>query len=310
MENPLITKLELKKLKRNSSFFVGWYYKFISENNFTYIVIAGFIKKKSSKPVSFVQIFDSQNINSTYQEIPFNECVIDLVKQNIKIGDHNFSVKAVTINFENNGVEFRINKSLPYIYKGIGKNILGPLHYIPFVECKHSIINIQSNFDGVHVNGQNKRKIKGVCYQEKDWGKSFPQKYFWIHANRFNNSEVNFQFAYAKPKWLIFKPNAYIGFFIINNERINLNGLGNSKITITKLTDRCVNFTLRQKKYLIKVELETGVTTQLKGPLKGEMKKSIRESLNSKLNILIINRKSPNKSSKYSSIQASSEIHL
>lgn len=310
MRKELITKLEFNKLYKKPTFFIGWYNKFSHADNYTCVVIAGFVKSKGVNAIGFVQFFDNLNIKSKKQIYDFNDCSVNLTDQKIKIGSNVISLKSIKLELDNVELSLMISKQQPYTYKGLGKNILGPLHYIPFVECKHSILNIKSRFTGkIFIEGKT-NNLTGECYQEKDWGTSFPEEYFWIQANKFNNKDITFQFAYAKPKWLLFKPTTYIGFLMIDNRKINLNGIGNTKIRIDKLNAYVVRLSLTHKKYIIKIRLKSGPTTELKGPLNGEMKKVIKESLSSELTIKVYDRKPPFKVHEYNSLEASSEIYL
>lgn len=306
----MITPLDLKRLNQNSAFFIGWYNKFSDKNKSTYVVIAGFFKEKRSKPKAFIQYFNNSDSSSKYLTYTLNECEIDIEKQKISIGPNSISLNQIKLNLSSIKIIFNITKINAYKYKGLGKNILGPLHYIPLVECKHSILNIRGEFEGTISHKNNEVDVKGLCYQEKDWGKSFPSKYFWIHADNFDTPAVSFQFAYAKTKWLLFKPKVYIGFLEVNNQIINLNKLGNTKIHIEQLTESKVEIILTKNKYIISIMLISGNPISLKGPINGIMNKNIGESLTSKLIINITDKRSPSKSFKISTEQASSEVQL
>lgn len=310
MNKLLITSSELNKLKRWSPFFIGWYNKFTLKDNRSCVIIAGFIKDKKKKPFGFIQYFDNQSKTSEYQTFPYEQCKIDYRNQIVALGSNTISLEYIAVNLKGIDANFRINNAQPYTFNRLGKNILGPLHYIPFVECKHAIMTLSSDFTGSITKGLKTNNVFGTCYQEKDWGKSFPEKYFWVHANSFDVSNNSFQFAFAKPKWLLLKPTVYIGFLKTADGLINLNGIGSSKITFKEQSRNHLIINLKKGYYEINLTLYSGITTSLIAPQKGKMNKEINESLNSKLILNVKNNKSPNKSYYIKTDYASSEIHL
>lgn len=307
----MITLLDQKRLRRNPSYFIGWYQKFSTDEGYICAIISGFIKEKNKSPKGFVQFLDNLNQTSTYSIYNFNECAIDVQKQEIKIGNHTISQKRTQIQTKELKVDFQFTTGhSPHLFKGIGKNILGPLHYVPFVECKHAIISTESTFKGTITNGLHINNIEGKCYKEKDWGQSFPEEYIWIHSNSFENPFISFQFAYAKPKWLLFRPTTYIGFIKLENKTITLNGIGKSNIQFKCMNNRKIELTLQKKEAIINIQLTSGLATQLKAPNEGEMKKIINQSLDSKLKIEVINTKTNKIVYLLDSYRTSSEICL
>ena len=62
-------------------------------------------------------------------------------------------------------------------------DIMGPFRYVPFMECRHSVISMRHRVDGeMHINGVHYQFDNALGYIEGDRGYSFPAEYAWTHC--------------------------------------------------------------------------------------------------------------------------------
>ena len=163
---------------------------------------------------------------------------------------------------------------------------MGPLSFIPKVECKHDVITIQSQ-----VNGYLKYKDRTIEYEnscgyiEKNWGLSFPKKYIWLHANQFNNPQLSLQFAIARPKWLLFRPQVYIGY--IKNSKLIHFGSHRLSFARVKTNGNQVVIKLQKLSYKVTIQVTNETPIDLIGPKEGKLQNKISEYLNSKIELIV-----------------------
>lgn len=81
----------------------------------------------------------------------------------------------------------------------ITPGVMGPLSYVPFLECNHGVVSMFHNVAGEVEFWESDEKgekntverfevEKGQGYIEKDWGMYFPQSWIWIQSNTFVKS--------------------------------------------------------------------------------------------------------------------------
>ena len=62
-------------------------------------------------------------------------------------------------------------------------HIMGPFHYLPFMECRHDVRSMCHSVDGtVFLNGEKYSFHVGKGYWEGDKGKVFPSAYLWTQS--------------------------------------------------------------------------------------------------------------------------------
>lgn len=62
-------------------------------------------------------------------------------------------------------------------------DIMGPFRYVPFMECRHSVVSMQHTVNGtVHINGVPYHFDEAIGYIEGDRGRSFPKQYAWTQC--------------------------------------------------------------------------------------------------------------------------------
>ena len=73
-------------------------------------------------------------------------------------------------------IRFLHNAPLPY-------DIMGPFRFAPDIICKHKIYSMEScAFGTMTIQGTEFRVSEARVYVEGDRGRSFPQRYMWVHC--------------------------------------------------------------------------------------------------------------------------------
>jgi len=93
-----------------------------------------------------------------------------------------FGTDGISLNLEENGVcvrgKLKFSRLTPIKY-----DIMGPFHYIPLMQCYHSVASMHHFVNGtLTVNGRDYIFDGAAGYIEGDRGRSFPKEYVWTHT--------------------------------------------------------------------------------------------------------------------------------
>ena len=89
-----------------------------------------------------------------------------------------FDFKQISLEFEKAKGEVSLDSFVRPRY-----HTMGPLRFLPFLECKHTVLSMFHNISGKLIIGGKEYNFKnGRGYIEGDYGKSFPERYFWTHS--------------------------------------------------------------------------------------------------------------------------------
>lgn len=166
-------------------YFCGWYFKCQSDTQ-TLAVIPAIHKSKEKKSGSIQLITDEGAWNF---EFPYH----DFYKPR-----QNFHIQAAGNYFGQNGIKLCLHTpgcsatgSVRFgAFSPIRYDIMGPFHYLPFMECRHSVLSMKHTVAGDFcINGTHYHFDNGVGYIEGDRGCSFPKEYAWTQCN-FNGGSL------------------------------------------------------------------------------------------------------------------------
>jgi hypothetical protein len=184
--------------------------------------------------------------------------------------------------------ELHFNDIVPFPRSIINPGIMGPYSFVPFMECYHSIININHKITGeLNINGTGVNYTGGEGYLEKDHGKSFPSDWIWIQANHFDDERTCFMFSIARIPWF---GSSFIGIicFILHRGKLyrfaTYNGSHLEKIT---LNDKTLEVQLRRKDQVLKFRAEGNQGAFIKAPKNGLMERIIEESIAAKVEVML-----------------------
>lgn len=289
MRNPELFQGE-KHLNTNKNYFEGWYFK--NTNNENGISFIPGINVNGKEKKAFIQIITK---NSSY----FVNYDIDDFKFNyspfyIRIGDNFFSKDKIHIDIKDDAQNLRVFGDIKYsdakkiATNFFNPNIMGPFAYIPFMECNHAILNMQTRVDGlIDINNNKIRFDDGIGYMEKDWGCSFPKSYIWCQGNNFQNSNASFMISIADIPFKAFNFRGIICDLIIDNNEFKFTTYNNAKLIKFDINENSLNITLKKGNYYLNMSTKHAEGLKLSAPVKGKMEKDIFESISASINVTL-----------------------
>ena len=159
-------------------FFCGWYFK--SQGDKTLAVIPAYHKAHGKTSCSVQIITDGGAWNTVF---PFED--FSKRKQGffVDVGDNHFGEDGMTLKIDKPGInvfgDVKFGAFTPLKY-----DIMGPFRFVPFMQCRHSVVSMAHTVDGeIDVNGEKYVFDGARGYIEGDRGYSFPKVYLWTQCS-------------------------------------------------------------------------------------------------------------------------------
>lgn len=245
-------------------YFKGYYFK-CSENGRSFAMIPALHHDGKKRNASLQIITEDKVYIVPYSNIKFKKGII-------RLGRNLFSEKGMSLNVDYDGckingkVYFKKLKKLKY-------DIMGPFQYVPFLQCRHSVVSMMHSVKGeIIINDTNYRFHNGVGYIEGDRGRSFPKEYIWTQCHFKNGSLM---LAVADIPFLGFSFKGIIGAVVIAGTEYRIATYLGAKIS--HLGNNTV--IIRQGKYKLYAKLLEEKHQDLNAPVNGEMIRTIHESV-------------------------------
>lgn len=246
-------------------YFKGYYFK-CGTGKETIAFIPALHDGGKESSASLQVITDGGTYTLPYPKIQFGKN-----KFVIKTGENYFSEKGIYLDADTG--ECSIHGKLKFgKFQKIRYGIMGPFQYIPFMQCKHSIISMRHTVRGkISINGTRHSFQNGVGYIEGDCGRSFPKEYIWTHCH-FENASL--MLSVADIPICGFHFTGIIGVVMIGGREYRLaTYLGARILSIGEDT-----VVVRQGKYILSAKLVEARGQKLKAPVAGRMSRTIHES--------------------------------
>lgn len=270
--------------------FEGWYFRLV-DTKFSLAIIIG-ISRADKEEKAFIQTFNtidhkieivSYSLESfQYHGDPFIIKIANCIFTNdyIYLDDANLSVKG-TLSIEK---PRSLHSSL------YAPTIMGPFAYLKKMECNHGVLNLESKVTGKIEYHHKKYDISGICYQEKDWGTSFPSKYVWLQSNYcLNTRAILFLSCASIPlKWIGFM--GIIMVLIIANQEYRFASYYGARITNRYQRQGYYYIIIKQHSYQLCIRIKQGPTCTLEAPLNGLMCSKVNESLEGEVVIKVFKK--------------------
>ena len=152
---------------------------------------------------------------------------------------------------------------------------MGPFCLVPKMECNHGILSLVHKLSGsLNINGEEINFDDGYGYIEKDWGRSFPKTYTWLHFKE-DGGENTVVVSTADIPFLIRTFKGLIAVVYENGKEYRLATYNGGRII------KCNNneIVIKKRKYLLKIFVSDCVGQPLKAPVLGDMARIIKEKL-------------------------------
>lgn len=250
------------------NYFLGWYFKCQNERDSVAFIVAR--HQSANKKSCSLQIIT--NDKSYHIVFPFESFHKQKDTFYIKIDHHTFSDQGINLHLNNQ--DLMISGSLTFKeLSPLKYDIMGPFQYIPFMQCKHSVISMKHYVNGtLNINNKNYIFKNALGYIEGDRGYSFPKQYIWTQCF-FNNGSL--MLSVADIPFGLFHFTGIIGIIFFNDKEYRLATYLGAKVI--KNDNR--EIIIKQKDMIFKAKLIKTNDLQLLAPAKGNMKRTIHESV-------------------------------
>lgn len=157
-------------------YFCGWYYKCQSERETLAIIPA--VHRTGGSTTCSIQLITEASSWS----VPFPGSAFREEGGQVAIGENRFGPQGLHLELRAPGLfaagTLRFGPFTPLHY-----DIMGPLRYVPFLECRHSVFSMRHTVAGtLRINGVPRVFQSGTGYVEGDRGRSFPKGYVWTQC--------------------------------------------------------------------------------------------------------------------------------
>jgi hypothetical protein len=269
-------------------YFEGWYFKFLSFDKKHSIALIPGVSLNQNDSHAFIQVFitnhEKKTIKTYYIRYDIHSFIYSHDSFYIKIDKNEFSLDKINLNINQDDLSLTGCLSMDHhsqlkstLYQ---PNIMGPFAYMPFMECYHGIVSMDSNVLGKLNYKQTEINFSQTnAYIEKDYGKSFPKKYIWLQSNHFNTKKSSIMFSYASIPFLGLNFKGLIVNVYVQGKHHIFSTYNFSKIVYKEIKDNFVHFIIKKRAYRLEIKAHQQDSVHLKSPHQGEMINEIKEGL-------------------------------
>lgn len=249
-------------------YFKGYYFKCSDEYGNGAVALIPALHTDGKKRSASLQVITKSNSYT----LPYSDIDFGRKEPRIRIGKNRFSKKGMLIDACTD--ECRISGGLIFgRLERIKYDIMGPFKYIPFMQCRHSVISMRHSVNGrLDIDGEIYRFENGTGYIEGDSGRSFPKKYIWTQCHFGRGSLM---LAVADIPFLGFGFKGIVGVVMLDGKEYRiatylgarLVKVGNNEVTV------------RQGDYVFYAKLIRSNQRRLLAPVNGKMTRTVHESV-------------------------------
>ncbi|HSN58438.1 MAG TPA: tocopherol cyclase family protein [Clostridiaceae bacterium] len=277
---------------KTKNYFEGWYFKLSDETGGNSLAVIPGVSYGESKDDrhAFIQVLDESSRKSHYFRFDISSFCYSESEFSISIGGSSFGRNGIFLDIDEDGFAIRgsleFKDIVPFPKTIYNPGVMGPFSFIPFMECFHGVVNIASRIEGsLTVDGKETEFTGGRGYIEKDWGRSFPEWWIWLHSDRFEREDVQFMFSVAKIPWLGMHFTGFLSFLRVGGELYRFATYTGAKIKLLESSDGNLKIVVRDRKYSLVISGRYEGSSVLKAPAQGRMLRDIRESVSSEVHV-------------------------
>lgn len=159
-------------------YFCGWYFKCQSEEHTLAVIVS--THKSEAGSSAAVQLITENG--AWCVPFPYESFSRDKGGLSVRCGGCRLGTEGMRLCLSAEGLSaigyLRFGPLSPLRY-----DIMGPFKYLPFMECRHTVVSMRHTVNGeVWINGEHFVFKDALGYIEGDRGRSFPREYAWSHA--------------------------------------------------------------------------------------------------------------------------------
>lgn len=281
----------LEKYKPNSirgtfernKFFEGWFQKVYSKaHKASFILIYGYATHNSDDAFGFLQILIPNQTPEIFY-FPKNEVSCDIEQHIFRMGKNLLTTELIRINIKGLTIDLNLKNTDPF---RTFKNSMGYTYFIPNLPCYHSVLNSAQSVSGeIQHKGVRYTLDHEMGYLEKNWGTTFPESYFWVHAIDPNNPAISLLFSRAKIVWLGKTYIKHVGYLRFDGQQIELRALKNVTVSNSNISSENRSIQIRSASAQLDLALEYGREVLFKGPKDGALSRMIAHQTDASIKV-------------------------
>jgi hypothetical protein len=277
------------RLDRGGGHFEGWYLKLVDEAGAQpYALIPGVFLGEDRH--AFVQVLDGRAGTAAYHRFPLESFSAARDRFEISIAGSRFGVGGVSLDID--GAQSSAGQSVkgevrfgpwrPWPVTALSPGIMGPYSFVPFMECNHGILSLDHSLEGaLDVDGRRTGFSGGRGYVEKDWGRSFPAGYVWVHSNHFDRPGTSLTAAVAVIPWLTGAFRGYIIGLLHDGVLHRFTTYTGSVLERLEASETHLHLVIRNRRHRLEVDAEKAEGAILHAPYERQMIERVAETMTS-----------------------------
>jgi len=279
---------------KRSNYFEGWYYKLIDAEMKKAIAIIPGVSYGGGEEEkhAFIQVLDADECSVSYIRYDIADFRYGKKRFEVWIGGNYFSAGEIRLDINDKQLSMKGRLAFSNIVSFpktlLRPGIMGPYTFIPFMECRHGVVNIHHEIAGrLDISGRDIDFNGGYGYIEKDWGSSFPETWVWLQSNHFGADDVTLMFSAAKIPWLGSSFPGFISFIRLGDKFIPFATYTGAKLKKLSYSNKHLEIVLADKNNEMKIDAVHTAGGILKAPKNGMMKNEISESITAEVGVTL-----------------------
>lgn len=286
---------------KRRGYFEGWYFKCIDRSRRHAIaLIPGMAISPEGDKHAFVQVIRAETGRTYYFDFPYSEFDAATDCFRTIVGGNRFGPQGLSVDIDRPGIgsisgELVFSDIRVYPTSALHPGIMGPLSFVPNLECNHVIIHLAQQLSGQLVlDGETFDFDGGSGYIEKDYGRSFPESYVWIQAGHFDAGDACLVFSHATIPFFGRKVPGFFAYFTDFGKTVKrFSSYDLSRLTAFTADKNAgqVNAQLEGhgSRLILSAQMQGG--GRLRAPVEGRMDREIIESIHATVEVRIEDKK-------------------
>ena len=231
-------------------------------------------------PHAFIQVFDGHRKENTYHR--FDADAFYEEDGTLHIGHNTLGDASIHLSVSNLTLKGTFKKLEPN-----RKSAMGFLRHFP-LQCFQEVLHMKGEFEGdISLNNASKKRFTASIYMEKTFGKRFPDRWFWLQANHFDDPSAMLSSAGGHVPLLFFRIFGFFALFRHEGKTYRFGSFKGSKVKITDVSEKKV-VRFSSLRHTLTVEITINKPTVLKGPAEyGKMELAVHETIDSDVKVTL-----------------------
>lgn len=275
-------------------YFEGWYFKLVSRDGTQAVSLIPGVSLHPEDGHAFIQAAGTC-FDPAYIRFPLPSFTACRRALELKVADNLFTDKLIVMNIDEPGLKadgaVKFIDAVSFPKATLMPGIMGPFTYMPFLECRHAVVNLHQKLAGtLKINGRLIDFYGGTGYIEKDWGTSFPRSWVWLQGNAFAGTDASFMVSVARIPFLGCSFTGCIAFVYIHGSYYPIATYNGGRVSRYSVTDKEILLVLENRSCRLTVSVKRAQGNRLFAPQGGQMKRTLEETLLTCAQVTLENR--------------------